>query len=236
MRIVNDLSSPLKNIVYSKQDKGTAKMEVQYKSAKTAMKDFRTSEMKKLRQTRNVMIVFLLMVNLSVLSFFVYMFYSVYTERQISEPSFPAYILPTISYIQVILSLTIGPLIWIGYRRFRRFTDLLKALDQEHMALYESYIKRLMRIAGAGIAPYVFTADKLIVPGLLSDKEIPYNAIVTVKVSRIWSGNPFKYRVKVKLADGRKYYFSFIHGHHLDFLISNLRSKNSNITFVQPGK
>lgn len=201
------------------------------------MNDFRTSEIKKLQRTRNVMIAFLLTVNLSVLLLFVNLFYSVYTERQISEPSFPAYILSTILYLQVILSLTIGPLIWISYRRFRRFTDLLKGLDQEHMALYESYTKRLMRIAGAaGIAPYVFAADKLIVPGLFSNKEMPYDIITEVRTSRIWSGNPFKYRVKVTLADSRKYYFSFIHGHQLDFLISNLGSKNPNITFVQPGK
>ena len=195
--------------------------------------EFKETEINKLKNTRNTMIGFLITVNTIIMFIFIYLFYAVYKERGLTEPSFVIYILPVMLQLQAVLAVFIGGSIWLSKRRFDLFINTLRQLDGEHTNLYQSYITKLMRIAGAGIAPYVFERNALVVPRLLSNKEVSYPAIIHAISSREWRGNPAQYRIRLNCSDGKKYSFAFTQEHQLDFLLENIRQRNPSARFEQ---
>ena len=102
------------------------------------MVDFRNKEIKGLKKLRFFAIMFLVVVNVAILSFFLIAFYSVYKERNLTE-NFALYVLQTIAGIQMVLSVFFLPLYIILFKRFSWAIKEIKDLNSEYIALYKNY-------------------------------------------------------------------------------------------------
>ncbi|MCL1668566.1 hypothetical protein M2T82_10880 [Elizabethkingia ursingii] len=192
----------------------------------TSYEDFRQTEIKKLKQLRNTVYIVLVVLNFSILFFFIYNFHVAYTSRNITKPSFTPYILPIVLSIQAILLLAIGPLIYITYKRFRSFIGILRSLDKEYIMLYQIYISKIAR-AWAGIPPYIFTKDGFIILRTFGNKIIPYQQIICISTRTIQiPGAPFKYRLQIDTEVYASFTFNFTQEIQSVFATENIKLKN----------
>lgn len=198
-------------------------------TSQNSFEDFRQAEIKKLKQLRNTVYFALALLNCSILFFFIYSFYLVYTSRNIAEPSFILYILPTVLSIQAILLLAIGPLIYIAYNRFKAFIGILKSLDKEYMILYQIYISKIARI-WAGIPPYIFTKNGFIILRTFGNKRIPYQQIIRISTKTIkLTSAPFKYRLQIHTEENVNFTFNFTQEIQSVFATENIKLKNPDV-------
>ncbi|OPB94580.1 hypothetical protein [Elizabethkingia ursingii] len=192
----------------------------------TSYEDFRQTEIKKLRQLRNTIYIALIILNCSILFFFIYNFYVAYNSRSITESHFLPYILPTVLSIQVVLLLAVGPLIYITYKRFRSFIGILRNLDKEYITLYQIYISKIARV-WAGIPPYIFTKEGFIILRTFGNRIIPYQQIIGISTKTIQiPGASFKYRLKIDTQQHASSTFTFTQEIQSVFATENIKLKN----------
>ncbi|PUB34360.1 hypothetical protein C8J95_10224 [Elizabethkingia sp. YR214] len=192
----------------------------------TSYEDFRQTEIKKLKQLRNTIYIALVILNCSILFFFIYNFHAAYNSRSITEPHFIPYILTTILSIQAILLLAIGPLIYMTYKRFGSFMDILRSMDKEYIMLYQIYISKIARV-WAGIPPYIFTKDGFIIFRTFRNKRIPYQQVTRISTKTIEiPGTPFKYRLKIDTEVYASFTFTFTQEVQSVFATENIKLKN----------
>lgn len=196
------------------------------------MNEFREKEIKNIIRLRQVVMTVLLLVNFSVIFFFGYNFHVVYTERKLYHIDFLSYVLPTILYLQVILAIPFGILLYLTYRRTAIFITILRQLDEDNLQLYHRYVQVIGRF-WAGIAPYVFQTRHIIIPTLISQKNIPYTEIMDVSFSR---SRPYKsptvYNMKIRTFENKKHSVTFYQYAQAQFAIQTFMEKQPGIPVV----
>ncbi|MGJ1447449.1 hypothetical protein ACR79S_10965 [Sphingobacterium spiritivorum] len=196
------------------------------------MNEFREKEINNIIRLRQVVMTLLLLVNFSIIFFFCYNFHVVYTERKLYHISFLNYILPTILYLQAVLAVPFGLLLFFTYRRTATFITILRQLDSDSLLLYYRYVQVIGRF-WAGIAPYIFQTRHIIIPTLLSKKNIPYTDIMDVSFSR---SRPYKapttYSMNIRTFENKKHSVTFYQYAQAQFAMHTLMDKQPGIPVV----
>ncbi|MCL7987080.1 hypothetical protein M8998_03890 [Sphingobacterium sp. lm-10] len=108
------------------------------------VRKFIEHEIRNLRILRNSALCMLLLVDLLLVSLFIYAIYSVYQHRELQVP-FLAYSFPTVLSLQGILLLVFAPLMWVIYNRFQFILVEIKNLNEEFALLYKEYCQQIPR-------------------------------------------------------------------------------------------
>lgn len=166
------------------------------------MKDFKTKELVKLKKLRAISIGFLLVVNFIIIGVFVYLFYSVYQSRKLTE-NFVNYIFPTVASIQLVLALAFGPLIIIIYRRFASVLKEIEDLNDAFTFHYQRYTEFVYRFFST-VPLYLISQKGLFIFRNFKTELIPPNSIKNVKIKNINMGRFRRSLIDMYLHDGSK--------------------------------
>ncbi len=190
------------------------------------LEGFRELEIKNLTKLRFVCYMFLILLNLGIIIFFLYSFYSVYIERNI-DVNFLPYIAPTIFPIQCILLVALGPLVFILHTRFQYAIKEIKGLNEEYLQRYYEYVNSIER-AFTGIPPYIFTQKGMIVIKNFSHELYPPNSIEKLTISIIKRGGLARNSIKIYQQNKVKNTLTFIgfQTSRLEFIKKNVKLEN----------
>jgi len=147
------------------------------------MNGFIAKEINNLKKLRLVAVGFLVLVNCSIIGFFVYLFYQAFSSREIKE-NFFTYIFPTIFYLQLVLALSFLPVIIIIYRRFKSIIKELTELNEEFVLHYQNYTRFVHRFFST-IPLYLISQKGLVVFMNFKTQLLPPNSINFIKIKRV---------------------------------------------------
>lgn len=190
------------------------------------LEGFRINEIKNLKKLRFSVYLFLVIINLGVITFFIYSFYSVYSERNIQE-NFIYYVGKTILEIQSILILPLGFLAIIIYRRFHRTINEINNLNEEYLKCYYDYVHCIKRFF-TGIPPYLFTQKGLIIQNNLSQEIYPSNSIDRLKIKIVSRGHLPRNQIIIYQNNKKKTSLIFIgfETKRLEHIKTNVKKEN----------
>lgn len=187
---------------------------------------FRQKEIKSLKKFRLSAWMLLILVDLGIIFFFLYGFYSTYIERGIAT-SFIAYVMPTIFAIQCILTLAFGLVGLFIYYRFRYAIREINNLNEEYLNRYWKYVYSIDR-AFAGIPPYIFTQRGMVVLSNFGQVLYPPNSIDKLTVTIVTSGGMPRNIIKIYQNNKVTSSLNFLgfQTRRLEFLKTNVRYEN----------
>lgn len=125
------------------------------------VRPFIEQECRNLRKLKHITLSILLLVDVLLLTFFIYVFYGAYQDRGL-QMSFLAYSFKTIFIIQIILSLAFVPLMWMIHSRFQFILFEIKDLKDEYAVLYKEYCNYVPRFF-AMLPQYLLSQKGLLV-------------------------------------------------------------------------
>ncbi|MFN3020284.1 hypothetical protein ACK1KB_04755 [Chryseobacterium sp. TY3] len=191
---------------------------------------FKIKEIKNLKKLRLITILFLALVNAGIIGFFLYMFYSVYRDKNVSE-SFFSYISPTIFYLEFVLILPLGGVSLLVNNRFNLFITELEDLDDDYFALYERFANYSFR-AFAHIPLYLMSQKGLILIKNFKKIIIPAHLISEIRIKNVNLGRVGS-RCYVSFFNGNqridKITYQSTHPPEVKFLKQNIDKLNINI-------
>ncbi|TCD12090.1 hypothetical protein EZ449_03470 [Pedobacter frigidisoli] len=197
------------------------------------MEYFIKKEIAKLQKLRIMNVIFLLTVNFSIVGLFIYFFNEVYRQRNLKE-NFISYILPTISYIQLILSLVILPLFLIVYKRFGVLGEL-KVLNKDFSLLYEDYTNSVDRLFTT-LPQYLISQKGLFVFKNFRKVFFPLQSISKIIIKNVNLGR-FGRKCHIRFYENDVYKtqttYSSIYPQEADFLKKKIKIINPSVIFEE---
>jgi hypothetical protein len=197
----------------------------------SVLRPFLKAELIKIKKTRNVIIGIFLTVFALCYSFFLFAFFQKWWTSE-DRLSFFYKSLPTLSILFVYLGIVFGILCWITYIKNKKFVDALKQLNDNDIAIYQQYSRRLVRMFSA-IAPYLFCEDEILFFPFIGHKQIPIHQIhrIETKIIRNYRG-PNSYRIYFYNEFNKIYQVTMNQKGAFDFLQEQLWKKNPDLVVV----
>lgn len=166
------------------------------------LQDFKTNEIKSVKKLKVFFISFLLLINIMIVGFFVYMFYDVYKSRHLTG-NFITYIFPTVAYIQLILALVFAPLILIIDRRLSSFYREISDLNSDFISHFQRYAHFINRIFVTVPLYLISQKGLLIFRNFKTDLLLP-DSIKSVTIKNVKMGRFRRCTIHISQKDGSK--------------------------------
>ncbi|KFC20433.1 hypothetical protein [Chryseobacterium sp. FH1] len=191
--------------------------------------DFKIKEISNLKKMRAISIGFLLLVNFSIVGFFVYGFYDVYRSRNLTG-NFITYIFPTVASLQLVLAFAFGPLILIISKRFSSVLTELEDLNDEFTIHYQRYTHFTYKFLSV-VPMYLISQKGLFIFRNFKTELLPPNSIKYVKIKNVNTGRFRRSFIDIYQNDSSKsritYYTTY--PREAEFFHDNIHLINDNV-------
>lgn len=192
------------------------------------MQDFKTKEISNLKKLRAISIGFLLLINFSIVGFFVYGFYDVYSSRNLMG-NFVTYIFPTVASLQLVLAFAFGPLIFIISKRFSSILKEIEDLNNEFTIHYQRYTNFIYKFFSV-VPLYLISQKGLFIFRNFKTELLPPNSIKYVKIKNVNMGRFRRSFIDIYQNDGSKSIITYYktYPREAEFFHDNIHLINDN--------